>query len=818
MTQKTPSIETKLMLSGLGLADRRTLADLLAFIRDETAWRLVTDLVVGWTNKAVAVISREEMEATDRLRVRLDHTASEIVASQASDNALRLQLWMLLRDAFELDPELTFSNRGAEKITQDLGARMTEVYFRNQSADWSSALPDRVRRAMGKDLKSGNFSDMVESYVLAQVSSLLEQSAVRSDEERARLFEEIWQAVAHTDGAIAAGANADAGKEALIKALSTSGSIATLAIAVETAGFSAYILAAQASAIIPFVGGKTLVSLLAVVVNPLVVLPAMAFGAHWANQSSNTSLRTAFGSVAGATLAIIGLRAPENGARVMLGAFASTKEAIAAEPPTDDRIKQILKAYGTRADELAPAVSSRVTVAPDPTFSQPINDSRPGTSRVGQFLKRLLHEDNETAVAGTLTAGDMVYHASMLDPMAVAAADFSSTQDISGTFDFAVFADRMHAVSGRSFQGAEERLKGYVAEEYVAHRLIDKGHVVTRPEAANQPGYDLVVDGEPVQVKCRDSLGGLQEHFEQYPDIPIIANAELQTALDASDYDWKGQVYFVEGFSDEYITEVTQRSIEAGNDLVNHDAAGFTVGLAAARNLLQWWKGKLSAEEVVWSTAIDAAGKGALSLAGGFTGAAAGLLLLGPAGAVILGPTGAIAASGFFRKIKSSMSNVADPDAADALNQAAGQLLSKCHAMLEKKKAAIRRQQAQLGHGPASRYARQRMDDEICFITERQCDLDALAGRTNLHPRALSDAAIAATLKCNVHPAGIQNELKNLRRASEFADKSVARKAAEVGRKAWTGLKELGATALEKGRAAVERARQSETAKKDGEP
>ncbi|MCB1599308.1 MAG: hypothetical protein R3F18_18400 [Lysobacterales bacterium] len=814
----THSIETRLILSGLGLADRRTLADLLAFIRDETAWRLVSDLFARWKDKAAAKIGHEELTETDRLRERLEHTASEIMASAASDDSLRLMLWMLLRDAYELDPELTFSNRGAEKITEDLGARMTETYFRNQSADWSSGLPDWARRSIGKDLKAGNFSEMVESYVLAQISSLLEQSAVRTDEERAHLFEEIWQALANSDGAIAAGASADAGKEALIKALSTSGSIASLAIAVEAAGFSAYILAAQASAVIPLVGGKTLVSLLAVMVNPLVVLPAMYFGMDWANKSSNLNLRKSFGSVAGATLAIIGLRAPEEGARVMFGAFAGASETLSAEPTKDDRVRQVLLAYRTRAGELAPASISRVAVAPNPVFSQLIGGSKNEASGVGRFLSRLLREDNESLVAGTLTAGDMVYHASMLDPMAVAAADFSSTQDIDGTFDFAVFADRMYEADGRSFSGAEERLKGYVAEEYVAHRLIEKGHVVTRPDAANQPGYDLIVDGQPVQVKCRDSLSGLDEHFEQYPDVPVIANAELQSDLEASDYEWKDQVYFVEGFSDEHISEITQRSIDAGNDLVDHDAAGFTIGLAAARNLLQWWKGKLTAEEVVWSTAIDAAGKGALSLAGGFTGAAAGLLLLGPAGAVILGPSGAIVASGWFRTIKSSASGIADPEAAEALNSAAGQLLRKCGDMLARKKVEIRQQQAKLGDGPASRYARMRMDDEICFILERECDLAALASRKNLSPRALSDAAVAATLKCNVYPAGIQDELDELRRAREVAANSVTRKTVELGRKAWGGLLSLGAAALEKGREAAAKARQSpEATKKDGE-
>jgi hypothetical protein len=285
MKAQISTIETKLILSGLGLADRRMLADLLAFLRDESAWKQILDLFSGWMDKAAETITREEKEAVDRLQERLSETAKEIATSDVSDDALRLLVWMLLRDTFELPAEVTFCDRGASKISLDLGARMAESYFRNVDADWRSGLPAWIRSGLGKPVEHGTFAQMVEDYVLTQMSSLLEESAVRSDAEREALFDEIWEALSSSEYAVEAGRSSEADKQALMKALATSGSVGGLALAVEAAGFSAYILAAQASAVIPLVGGKTLVSLLAVITNPWVVIPVVVYGINWAKKS-----------------------------------------------------------------------------------------------------------------------------------------------------------------------------------------------------------------------------------------------------------------------------------------------------------------------------------------------------------------------------------------------------------------------------------------------------------------------------------------------------------------------------------------------------
>ena len=146
----------------------------------------------------------------------------------------------------------------------------------------------------------------------------------------------------------------------------------------------------------------------------------------------------------------------------------------------------------------------------------------------------------ESMVVGGLTVADIVYHAAAIEPEVLRAADYSRTEDLSGLFEFGVFADRVRDLGGDAIAGAENHLRGYVAEQIVATRLEEQGHQVELPDAANNAGFDLIVDGTPCQVKCLGDVQGLIEHFERYPAIPVYVNAELADAIRDSDYEWIG--------------------------------------------------------------------------------------------------------------------------------------------------------------------------------------------------------------------------------------------------------------------------------------
>lgn len=61
-----------------------------------------------------------------------------------------------------------------------------------------------------------------------------------------------------------------------------------------------------------------------------------------------------------------------------------------------------------------------------------------------------------------------------------------------------------HFLSGveASIAGAMERLEGYTAERIVAAHLVAQGHIVEFADIPNQEGWDILVDGHPIQVKC----------------------------------------------------------------------------------------------------------------------------------------------------------------------------------------------------------------------------------------------------------------------------------------------------------------------------
>ena len=101
--------------------------------------------------------------------------------------------------------------------------------------------------------------------------------------------------------------------------------------------------------------------------------------------------------------------------------------------------------------------------------------------------------------------------------------DFARKDDIADMFSFAYFSEKINIES----LGDINQLKGYVAERLIAQELQSQGYEVEFPESSNQAGYDLLINNEPFQVKCGESPSLVQDHFEKYPDIPVLVNEEL---------------------------------------------------------------------------------------------------------------------------------------------------------------------------------------------------------------------------------------------------------------------------------------------------
>ena len=203
-----------------------------------------------------------------------------------TDNHLRATLWVRLQSALEVDPGTTQSVRGCERLADDLvaaavarppddlfkRARQGVAEFtrgwmnklRGSSADPSESAEDDEPKTLGR-LVGPLLTEMVAN-AFGDKSDMSQEDQERFvAETAARLGEDERQAILREIG----GGDFD---HAFRKWLAAGGAYGTFGGAVAVSGFAPYILAAQASAFIPLVSGPALVSLLAVLTNPLVII------------------------------------------------------------------------------------------------------------------------------------------------------------------------------------------------------------------------------------------------------------------------------------------------------------------------------------------------------------------------------------------------------------------------------------------------------------------------------------------------------------------------------------------------------------------
>lgn len=75
---------------------------------------------------------------------------------------------------------------------------------------------------------------------------------------------------------------------------------------------------------------------------------------------------------------------------------------------------------------------------------------------------------------------------------------------------------------------ALDKLMGHLAEPIVGEHLKELGIQVGMPDSSNQPGYDLILNGEhAVNIKAVKDFNSLSEHFAKYPDIPVIVPGDM---------------------------------------------------------------------------------------------------------------------------------------------------------------------------------------------------------------------------------------------------------------------------------------------------
>ena len=622
------------MLAGLGCAERDLLATCLALFDDST---LTSRLKKRYENASETVKRLCGKEVDDAAR-EIQSALTRWREGPWTDDDLRLILWIRLREALALPPRLSVTWRGCQYLADDLTAKLIHALdppgMVNSSKRWL--------RQQGW-LDEGEQATTLGDIVLPVLDELLQNSPnagdlPSDDGARRRALVQAVTALSQLTEAEQQQLLEDTkanrlNDSAAVKTLLVGGSLGAFGLGVSSAGFSAYILAAQASAFVPFVSGPGLVSFVSVLSNPVTISAVAGGAAWWFTRSARQRIQAAIAARVVAMLTIRGLQAGRSGLEAARQSFARVPHLGSYEGLSRTQKRD----YQQEWELVEPSCRSNTAAPPDAilrVMNTPLDSSvpEPGLA-AARGAKTTGSESANAAALATLTVGDVLYSAAAVDPTVIRAADFSRLAEIDGRVAFADLAQDILDGSDRAVLGGISQLKGYVAEKAVAAELIAAGHTVSFPDASNAPGWDILVDGQHFQVKFHANLQGIREHFQRY-DYPVIANTELQGGIPE---EWQDQVFFVDGLSNELVTQVTEHSLEAGEQLLDPGHVSMVGLVSAARGLMAYRSGQLTARQTVEQILLDGAVRAGLFAGGGLAGATAGFMLFGPAGAWVLG-------------------------------------------------------------------------------------------------------------------------------------------------------------------------------------
>jgi len=777
------------ILAGLGALNRRELCNLLASFEATTLLAISMD-------RASDLLARVQKNSSDAdttgFAHRLNEAAEALHSSQSSERALRIRLWVRMTEALGLDPSLPLSSRSANSQCAGLAFKAATIMatpIADDAVDETRMTFQKVWRGVKaiRGCETQEFATLVakRAQLVARAVAEAAQSGELSKQDQQAIGRKVRNHIESLPPELRDDAMREAlaaGDKAALALLISGTSAFTIGVGVNLAGFSAYILAAQASAYIPLMSGPAVVSTLFLLANPLFSVPAVLGVGYLANRHVNGGQTAKLAALVAVQLALRGLSMERNGLAIALNDFRTA---------TSDDFKALAVKHRndmlSRLSAVGRSMDGQVPEAPGNYKDAAGSSDRFGTLLEG-VLSRSRGDATEAATVAGLTAGDIVYNAVSIDPMVLDAADFSRSEDIGDIFQFGGFAERIGSMAAAAEAGAGNNLRGYVSEQLVAARLVESGHVVTFPDASNNPGFDLLVDGVPFQVKCLLGLDGLREHFSKYPDMPVYANGELAEAVIDSGAAWAGKVFYVEGFERDIADLIMTTSLEAGEALGDLNVPYFAMAISSARNLHRVWKGRMPLSDLPFSVVMDGSVKGGLSAIGGLSGKALGLLAFGPAGALVLGGVGGVGAllgTGWTREQATRLLSsewLAELDAAtERFKEALISAIDLKIRLLKEKTS-----QTETTGSPQRTWLVRRFSDDIVSLCEARHDLQ-IDVITNQQP-SKARACIEIMMKASVHPIAVDTELAELLGALK-AQPSKTMAAGKKASEAWNVLK-----------------------------
>ncbi|WP_419872342.1 hypothetical protein [Candidatus Pristimantibacillus sp. PTI5] len=368
----------------------------------------------------------------------------------------------------------------------------------------------------------------------------------------------------------------------------------------------------------------------------------------------------------------------------------------------------------------------------------------------------------QAVTTSSLTVANFIYDYCRLDPTVMEGIDFARAEDLSSLFTFSQFANEID-LSGNT--GDVAQLQGYVAERMVAAELQSKGHEVEFPETSNQAGYDLLVDGEPFQVKNLLTTSGVKEHLEKYPDIPVYVNAEL-----ADQFANNPMVYVTTVQHDE-VLKATKETLMAGSDLLDFEIPYISLFVSTMTQSKKLLKSEISLGDVSINVVTDTTSRIVMGKIGQHTVAAAGLLLFGPAGGlvgsgvgVIVGASQGSRISSTLRSLRARTEEVELDNAMKNLSQTVSQQVDRKKRQKEKKfKQMSQHLQSSEAGSQIKEVFRGRVIDEVQYLEDKKREIHSIASQTSAYsPLECVKPMVERVLQTGVHPKHYQNELRSV--------------------------------------------------------
>jgi hypothetical protein len=385
-----------------------------------------------------------------------------------------------------------------------------------------------------------------------------------------------------------------------------------------------------------------------------------------------------------------------------------------------------------------------------------------------QVFQKTITEDN---VISTVTLGKFLFDYLRINPLVVRGIDFAYKEQFSNLFEFSCFAGEKVRHGMLSNSESMDRLKGYVAERFAAWDLQAKGHEISWPSNSNNPGWDILVDGKPFQVKCVTDPSEVWTHLRRYPNIPVLVNSEMAEQFGGVD-----NVHIMPTLSERKVISATRDTLSHGAGLTRFEIPWITLMVMSGTAIKNMIFRRTDLTAAFATTFIDTTSRTFMGYVGRQACSCAGSFLFGPAGWVIGQQLGQVAGARYGKPVADSIKQMFVKDQVAAVYDGVSTVLTDAAQEIDTKIDCKDEKEGMLHNLiPSSRansyvqgMLKEGFQEDRWYLQNKKMELLSYAKA----PRSMFEGPIKAieetcivTTQAGVHPQSIQSQWKQVSNA-----------------------------------------------------